>query len=241
MTGARTSNVKRETLTEDAIEQYLSDHADFFERHVSLLEELKVPHARGKAVSLVERQVEVLRARNRQLERKLIDLVQLARDNEALSTRLHRLALGLLEADGLNDVIATTRDLLRAEFPSTRVVLKLFKSPRTLLQANAHVIAADDPAASLFDSLFNTNRPQCGLLTDARALCLFDAEAPDVVSAVLIPLVDAKRLGVLALGSADKDRFHAGMGTLFLGYLGELVSKAIVLHLTPWRSDNAAG
>jgi uncharacterized protein YigA (DUF484 family) len=233
MTGARTSNLKREVLTEDAIEQYLSRHPDFFERHAALLEELRLPHPRGQAVSLVERQVEVLRTRNRQLERKLIDLVQVARDNEALSSRLHRLALGLLEAEGLKDVIATTKDLLRVEFPSTHVVLKLFKSPRTALQANTHLVAADDPAAGLFDGLFKVKRPVCGLLADERSLCLFGDEATDVVSAVLIPLVEGKRLGVLGLGSPDRDRFHAGMGTLFLGYLGELVSRAIASHLMP--------
>jgi uncharacterized protein YigA (DUF484 family) len=231
MTGARTSKLKREVLTEDAVERYLLGHPDFFERHASLLEALKIPHPRGHAVSLVERQVEVLRTRNRQLERKLVDLVQVARDNEALSSRLHRLALGLMEAKGLQDVIATTKDLLRAEFPSTQVVLKLFKSPRAALQANGHLVADDDPAANLFDNLFNAKRPVCGLLADARAQCLFGGEAPVIASAVMIPLADGKRLGVLALGSADKDRFYAGMGTLFLGYLGELVSRAITSHL----------
>jgi uncharacterized protein len=230
MSRARTSNLKQETLNEDAAAQYLRAHPDFFERHAELLEVLTIPHARGAAVSLVERQVEVLRARNRQLERKLIDLVQVARDNEALSTRLHRLALGLLEAEHLNDVIAITRELLRTEFPSTQVVMKLFKTPRTALQANAHVLAANDPSADLFDGLFRGKRPVCGLLSEERAQCLFESEAPDIASAVLIPLIEGQRLGVLALGSTEQDRFHAGMGTLFLGYLGELVSRAVASH-----------
>ena len=56
---------------------------------------------------------------------------------------------------------------------------------------------------------------------------MFEHEAPDLAAAVMVPLIDGKRLGVLALGSLDKERFHTGMGTLFLGYLGELVSKAV--------------
>ncbi|MGH8501244.1 MAG: DUF484 family protein [Gammaproteobacteria bacterium] len=231
MTRARTSKLEREALSEPAVEQYLLAHPDFFERHTGLLESLTIPHARGGAVSLVERQVAALRARNRQLERKLIDLVQVARDNESLSSRLHRLALALMEADGLQEVIATTRELLRSEFPSTQVVLKLFRNPRTALQASAHLLAEDDTAASLFDGLFKTKRPVAGLLADARVNYLFDAEVGGVASAVMVPLVDGKRLGVLALGSAEQDRFHVGMGTLFLGYLGELVSRAIGSHL----------
>jgi uncharacterized protein len=81
--------------------------------------------------------------------------------------------------------------------------------------------------------MFKMKRPICGLLADERVHCLFGGNAPDVASAVMIPLIDGRRLGVLALGSADKERFHAGMGTLFLGYLGELVSRAIMSHLTP--------
>jgi uncharacterized protein len=231
MSHARTSNLKREVLTDDAVEQYLRSRPDFFEHHADLLETLKISHPRGEAVSLVERQVEVLRARNRQIERKLVDLMQVARDNEALSTRLHRLALGLLEAEHLNDVIAITKDLLRNAFPSTQVVMKLFKTPRTALQANAHVLAEDDPSVDLFENLFSGKRPMYGILSEERAQCLFESEAPDIASAVMIPLMDGKRLGILALGCAEQDRFHAGMGTLFLGYLGELVSRAVIAHL----------
>jgi uncharacterized protein YigA (DUF484 family) len=230
MTRARTFSLKRETLTEDIIERYLLAHPDFFERHSDVLEALEIPHVSGAAVSLIERQVKALRAHNGQMETKLTELVQVARDNEIVGSRLHRVALGLIEADSLNDVIAITKDLLRAEFPSTQVVLKLFKDPRTALQANAHILATDDPTASLFDGLFNAKRPVCGLLTEARAHCLFESEAPNIASAVMVPLIDGKRLGVLALGSTDKERFHAGMGTLFLGYLGELVSRAVIAH-----------
>jgi uncharacterized protein len=231
MSHARTSNLKREVLTDDAVEQYLRSRPDFFEHHADLLETLKISHPRGEAVSLVEHQVEVLRARNRQVERKLVDLMQVARDNEALSTRLHRLALGLLGAEHLNDVIEITKDLLRSAFPSTQVVMKLFKTPRTALQANAHVLAEDDPSVDLFENLFSGKRPMYGILSEERAQCLFESEAPDIASAVMIPLMDGKRLGILALGCAEQDRFHAGMGTLFLGYLGELVSRAVIAHL----------
>jgi uncharacterized protein YigA (DUF484 family) len=179
----------------------------------------------------VERQVQALLARNRQLECKLTELVQVARDNEVLSSRLRRLVLGLMEAESLNDIIAITKDLLRTEFPSTQVVLKLIKNPRTALQAKAHILT-DDPTASLFDGLFIDRRPMCGLLNQACGHCMFEREVPDIAAAVMVPLIDGKRFGVLALGSVDKGRFHTGMGTLFLGYLGKLVSKAVIAHIS---------
>jgi uncharacterized protein len=175
--------------------------------------------------------VQALLARNRQLECKLTELVQVARDNEVLSCRLRRLAPGLMEAESLNDIIAITKDLLRTEFPSTQVVMKVIKNPRTALQAKAHILT-DDPTTSLFDGLFIDRRPMCGLLNQACGHCMFEREVPDIAAAVMVPLIDGKRFGVLALGSVDKGRFHTGMGTLFLGYLGKLVSKAVTAHIS---------
>jgi uncharacterized protein YigA (DUF484 family) len=230
MTGAPTSDLNDEFPREDAVERYLRAHPDFFERHADLLELLRIPHRRNGAISLVERQMDVLRSRNRELERKLLHLVQVARDNESLSARLHRLALALIEAEDLHDVIATSKDLLRTEFPSAWVVLRLLSQAQDRM-IRGRGIGDNGVEPSLFDSLFEAQRPLCCLLTEAQARCLFDREAPNIASSVMIPLMDGKRLGVLALGSADHNRFSAGMGTLFLRFLGELVSRALVSHL----------
>ena len=88
-------------LADESVVDYLLGHPDFFEAHAELLSKLKVPHPTGTAVSLIERQVEVLRGQNRQLERKLVDLIEVARANDTLIERIHRLALALLEGANL--------------------------------------------------------------------------------------------------------------------------------------------
>ena len=81
-------------LTEDTIAEYLKANPEFFERHAGLLNSLRLPHdAGGAAVSLIERQVPVLRQKNLKLERKLKDLLDVARSNDALATRIHALAM----------------------------------------------------------------------------------------------------------------------------------------------------
>ncbi len=226
------SDRQRGNLTDEDIERYLVNHPDFFERNTDLLASLSIPHEAGGAVSLIERQVDVLRNKNDQLERKLLDLVQVARDNEDLSTRLHRLALGLMEADGIDDVISTTKDLLRNEFPSTHVIIRLFAEhglDDTL--SDLYIEAQGDAPVSLLDDLFDSNRPICGRLEGVQMSYVFGDVGAQVKSAVLIPLTDGRKLGILALGSQESDRFHNGMGTLFLGYLGELVSRAVNTRL----------
>lgn len=214
-----------ETLSEMAVESYLRAHPDFFERHLLLLEVMRVPHPCGDAVSLIERQIGLLRERNRGLERKLMDLVQVARENERLSQRLHQLALGLMEADSLDAVLATTQEQLRNEFRADAVVVRLCGDP----QRGLHFTAPDDPAMRSFDKLFETRRPLCGRLSAAQFRALFpEDEGKSLHSAVAVPLLEGTRpLGVLGLGSRDGARFHPGMGTLFLDYLGEILSHAV--------------
>src|SRR5580693_2593557 len=84
---------------EEAIASYLQRNPDFFERHQALLARLRLPHARGgSTISLVERQIEVMRERHAALEAKLAELVRVARDNDAVAERFHRFARRLLRA-----------------------------------------------------------------------------------------------------------------------------------------------
>lgn len=214
-------------LTEGDVSEYLRAHPDFFVRHLALLEIMRLPHPSQGAVSLVERQMSVLRERNRQLDRKLNELIQLARENEQLSANLHRLGLGLIQADSLDSVLATTREQLCEEFKADEVVVRLMGI--TLSDRFHHQGMSDtDCMFACFNELFERRRPLCGHARREQLDCLFgDEVAESLGSAVLIPLCDTEPLGVLALGSRDASRFHPSMGTLFLGYLGELVGAAV--------------
>jgi uncharacterized protein YigA (DUF484 family) len=222
------THLAEEGLSEEAVEAWLRAHPDFFERHLALLDVLKLPHQSGGAISLIERQIGWLRDKNRQLERKLLDLVHLARENERLSQRMHHLALGLMDADSLDAVLATIQEQLRTEFRADHVVVRLVGNPADGL----HFTEQTDPSLQPFDELFETRRPVCGRLPDEQLGVLFPEAENPVQSAVAVPLMDgSRRLGILALGSREDTRFHPGMGTLFLGYLGEIISHAVATRL----------
>ena len=89
-------------VSEEAVHHYLENNPDFFERHGGLLNSLRLPHVTGGTVSLVERQVSMLRQRDLKLERKLKDLLEVARANDALAAKIHELALGLLALQAFN-------------------------------------------------------------------------------------------------------------------------------------------
>jgi uncharacterized protein len=222
------TNLAEDALSEETVEAWLRAHPDFFERHVALLDVLRLPHPSGGAVSLIERQIGWLRDKNRQMERKLMDLVQVARENERLSQRMHQLALGLMDADSLDAVLATTQEQLRTEFRADHVVVWLLGNPAEGL----HFVSEGDVCLQRFEPLFENRRPLCGRLSDEQLTALFpDAQDP-IQSAVAVPLMEgSRRMGILALGSREDTRFHPGMGTLFLGYLGEIISHAVATRL----------
>ncbi len=221
-----------DTLSEERIAEYLHAHPDFFQRHEDLLARLQLPHAARGAVSLVERQIELLRGRQQAAERKLVELVKIARENEELSGRLHRFSMTLIECDSLDDVLATARDQMLQTFRADFVNLSLFT--RLARASSLHDVSLEE-TRQLFPRPFESGRPQCGGMNAEQLQYLFGADADEVKSAAFVPLLGMKPVGFLALGSYQPTRFYPGMGTLFLGYLGEVLSRAIQHHDRPGR------
>src|SRR4030065_1349468 len=109
--------LQTELSWEEAVARYLEDHPDYFQRHPETLARILLTHETGgKAVSLIERQVQVLREQNQALQRQLRDLVNNARENDVLGARLHRFATARGSCTPLADGRDTTYDLLRQEF-----------------------------------------------------------------------------------------------------------------------------
>src|SRR3984885_831012 len=127
MTTSYARGFKQDGLNDDTVAEYLQTYPDFFERNGPLLTKLRLPHLRdaGATVSLVERQVEVLRERNQSLERKLKELVDVARANDALADRIHRLSQRLICTRCLAESIGGRETSLREDFDAMNSVLVL--------------------------------------------------------------------------------------------------------------------
>jgi uncharacterized protein YigA (DUF484 family) len=218
-------------LTDHAVEQYLKNNPDYFERHPGLLAQMRIPHHINGAVSLIERQVGLLRNRNGQLEGKIEELVQVAWENEGLSSCLHKLALKLIAAKSLDDVFVVTLALLRDGFPSTHAVIRLLDdNGKDSKKAQLPWAGLEPGTVELFEELFVNDRPVCGCLNEQQMAIMFAGCDVNIASAVLIPLQDARRFGVMALGTEEEDHFRDDLDTLFLHSLGELISCALKSH-----------
>ena len=227
--GAVVGAPSAETVSEDSIADYLKSHPDFFERHAPLVLGLKVPHrAGGAAISLVERQVSLLRQRNSQIERQLKDLVAVAKQNDVLVEKIHQLCLKLMRAPTLLQRLERFETGLREDFAAERAVLVLFPAAPAEAVRDGFVkrVNPDDPDVRPFATFLRAAKPRCGPLRD-RQKNIFDRDADSVSSAALVPLGAESSLGFLIIGSRDPDHFHPGKRMDFLARLGEVLAVAI--------------
>ena len=222
-------------MDEESIAAYLQHNPDFFERHQAVLLKLRLPHARGgSTISLVERQIEVMREKHTALEGKLAELVSVARANDAVADKLHRFTRRLLQASCRADAVARIEASLREDLDAFHSVLLLIgERPDLAPQRFVQMLGSDDPGLKSFESLFAGGKPRCGQARDSQRELLFGPESGQIASVALVPLsAKGTPIGVLALGSPDRDRFHPGMSTEFLGRMADLIGDALAMRNT---------
>jgi len=211
-----TTDPDLETLVVD----FLRTHPAFFEHNPELLASLQVPHLTGGAISLIERQVRVLRKQLDTERGRLAHLISCARENETLSSRLHALVLQLVSVNDPAQLCHLLKDALLREFHADAVTLKLFALDTT---DDGRL----DPLTDAFQDFVDSQHALCGPLDAAKAMVLFGQTEAMVQTAALVPIRTDGRSGVLAIGSSDPERFHPDMGTDFLDRLGEIVSHKL--------------
>ncbi|WP_010324984.1 DUF484 family protein [Marinobacterium stanieri] len=216
--------LEQPALSADQVADYLAQNPDFFTEHTWLLEKLYVPHQRGTTVSLVERQTSLLRERNQQLHGHMAELIDAAKYNDVQFDKTKRMVLALLEAATLDDVAVAIEESLCRDFYGDETELLLF-SEKALKSNGIRTLArAED---SLVQPLIETNLPSCGQLSEAMNRFLFQDRSVKVQSAAVVPLVKGETLGLLAIGSHDANYFQSSQGTLFLSYVGEVLSRVL--------------
>ncbi len=222
-----------ETHLKDELEaadvaDYLRRHPQFLVQFPELAPELEMPRGEGQVASLASYQLDVLRRKNRELERKLAELVRLAGQNEQLMVRVHAFTTSLLRAGDAAAVARSVAAGLTEDFDTDLVRLLLFRPVDGVADADWLLVEPQGPAAlPAFAEFLTREEPQVGRLAPPMLEKLFGAEAAKVQSAALVNLGEA---GLMAIGSHDANRFHPGMGGVFLKLIGEAVSTALARH-----------
>jgi uncharacterized protein YigA (DUF484 family) len=215
----------KDGLTAMEVASYLRRHPEFLKDFPDLALTLHVPREQGATTSLASYQLEVLRDKNRDIGRRLHELVEIAGENEQLMVRVHSLTVGLMRERTLADTVRRITAGLTEDFHTDLVRLVLFRADAELPAAEWLIAQRDGiQALPAFAEFMQRNEPLCGRLQPEKLDALFGAHAADVRSAVLMPI---DGVGMLAIGSHDANRFHPGMGTVFLKLIAEATAAAV--------------
>lgn len=216
---------KSERLSAHEVATWLRRHPNFLGQYPDLALSLVVPKQEGQASSLASYQLEVLRDKNRELNRRLAELFANAQDNERLTVRTHQLGLALMRADSAANTLRAMVACLREDFRGDEVRVVLF-APIPGLDEPDWLQAVPEADARLmpFRDFLRAGEPLCGRLNPDKLHLLFGGETDQASSVALLPLVG---VGLLAVGSRDANRFFPGMGTLFLRLMAESLITAL--------------
>ena len=221
----------KEGLTAMEIASYLRRHPEFLREFPDIALTLLVPREQGSTTSLASYQLEVLREKNRDLNRHLHELIETASDNEQLVVRVHSLTVALMRERTLADTARRIVAGLTEDFHTELVRLALFREPsEELPKADWLIVAPKDAKKwTAFEEFLKRTEPLCGRLQPEKLEALFGKQASEVKSAALVPIAD---IGMLAIGGGDPNRFHPGMGTVFLKLIAEAIAAAIARFST---------
>ncbi len=216
-------NISDDTLvlTEQMVEDYLSDHPEFFAERTQLLMSLKLPHQQRGAVSLVERQQELQRNRVAQLEEEITQLMSIARQNEAIFMAFSALYKEVIDCDSRDSLIDVIQSTMKEKLNVQRVK---FYNKQELVDE----IADGDKYAEAVKGIIDRRLEggfYFGRMTKSELDLLFDEQHGDPVRSVAVMVVgEGDQRGVILFGSKDESHYFPGMDTLLLSELGTLIT-----------------
>ena len=202
-----------EAVTAAIVGDYLRTHPDFFDHNPDVLGELKLAHVSDGAVSLVERQVALLRERNAELRRRLDGLVARAEQNEALLQATQEVISSLAERSSKDDIVSLFCGLVKKSFDVELVAFHWCGDN------------GDSSSNAVASHLLGNKNATSGPLRAHELKALFDEEAAEGSAALARLTTRQQESAVIAVGSVDATRYGIGEGTLFLEYLAGVISS----------------
>jgi uncharacterized protein YigA (DUF484 family) len=220
------------SLNPDDVKYWLESNTNFFEQHPELLLSLKLSHPSGRAISLLEKQLEVYRQRLDQFEARFQEVLDNARENDELFEKTRLVVLDILRCSNLVQLRLTIEDKLRFNFSADAVQL---------------VFVSDNPQSTIFNSLPDTavrtalgafyekQRTWCGSINQVQRQLLFEDSNHNLVSAAIVPLhlpefsplLKVNGHPLLLVGSVELSHFNSSLDTLFLDFIGEVVAAQL--------------
>ena len=224
-------------LSSSQVADYLRVHPEFFIQQDDLLAELSLPHESGKAISLLERQVTILRERGIDARQKLNNLIANARNNDQLFDTTRNLVLALLRAEGITEIANVAQDQL-SDYINIDVCEIILVERNRLGVSPSVRVETSDKLQQDFEDVFRLKRTHCGIQSDEQLAYLFPQHHSQIRSTALCPVVNnSEVLALFAFGNHTENYFNVNLDTLFLDFIGQVIGAVLDKELTMGASD----
>jgi uncharacterized protein YigA (DUF484 family) len=221
---------KKNSDNEQLVRDYLAHNPYFFEQNPDIFEAINISHDSGKAISLVERQVNLIRERNKELSTQIEYILSAAKENEVLMEKTKRLVLNLVQATDLNTLIKALNVSLKSDFSTEFFSLTLIDNGLISSNTSANIVSKTDAEENI-GAIITAKKAVCGIRNPKEIALLFDTQADSIGSVIALPLKNNVTFGILALGHSDSDFYSNNIGTVFIDYIGDLLNQLIPKHL----------
>lgn len=222
------SKQKDPSIDLEIVRDYLRNNPDFLEQNPDILEAMNVSHNSGKAISLVERQVTVMRDRNKEMSRRLEQLLSSANENALLLEKTKRLVIKLLGAKDLQSLVETLYSSLDKDFSTEFYSLTIIADNAIISKSMANVVT-EQQAKDVIGAILLANKAVCGVIRDEETALLFGNST--IGSAVALPFRSRGIQAVIALGNSDPKFYSRDIGTVFIDYIGDLLTELLHRHI----------
>ena len=223
---------KENPAEQELVRDYLTKNPDFFEQNSDIFEVINISHDSGKAISLVERQIGIMRERNSEMITQIDQMQAAAKENALLMEKTNRLVLNLVQANDLNSLGKALTVSLKSDFSTEFFSLTLINKDPAVTK-NAVNFVSENEAKSIIGNILSAKKAICGKRKHEEISLLFGNQAEAIGSVLALPLRTTNTFGVLALGHSDPEFYTKEIGTVFIDYIGDLLSELIPKHINP--------
>lgn len=214
-------------LSSAQVASYLQNHPEFFVEKNDLLADLSLPHESGKAISLVERQVTILRERGIEARQKLNNLLENARNNDQLFDTTRNLVLALLRAENATEIANITQDQLSNQTNIDCCEIIVIERDKLSISDSIRT-ESHNKLQQEFADVFRLKRTHCGPITEEQTNYLFPANGNNIHSTALCPVINNGEIfALIAFGNQSENYFNVNLDTLFLDFIGQVVGAVL--------------
>jgi uncharacterized protein len=215
--------IKKKSLTNKEVADFLLFNPDFLSKNPEILNSIEVIHETGGAVSLIQRQVEILRENYNSTTNNLLDLLSIAKSNEEIFSQTKKLILSLIEAKSIVEIAERIEYVFESQFNATKCRLVFFKDHQDV--PKGRLKSAKDSHKNFGDK-YNSIDFYCGPISEKQAVFIF-GKRTKIIECALVPLRSSEFPGLIAIGSSVEGKYNAKKDTLFLDFIAEVANKLI--------------